>query len=85
MVLVALLGADAADFFVVPRDHVCGSVAAVMHALPKNARGSLGPQEFENYKDRWDLMERPAQDAEWLVPPWVTDTLKGMKWAHRPR
>ena len=68
----------------VPRDHFCASVVAVMHALPKNTWGALGPQEFQNYRDNWQLMERHAEDVAWLVQPWVRDVLDEMGWPHRP-
>lgn len=84
VVLVALHADARADFFVVPRDHVVASVVAVMHALPKNSWGALGPQEFAGYQDAWSLMERPARAAKWSVQPWVLDVLEEMERPQRP-
>ena len=71
VVLVALYVAAPADFYVVPRNHVAATVLAVLEDRPGNTRGMLGPQEFEGYRDEWELMERPAEQVPWRGQGWV--------------
>ena len=84
VVLVALNRPSPADYFVVPRNHVCGAVVAVMEAKPRNQRGGLGPQVFERYRNEWELMEMPARDVDWRVEDWVYPILERLDWPRRP-
>jgi hypothetical protein len=74
-------------FFVVPRN----VVAAAMYAehrewLSRTARDGTPHREnprrnmqlayITGYEDRWDLLERPADEAPLLIDQWYTDCVK---------
>ena len=67
-------------FNVVPRNHVVAAIRvfqAIQDAQQKPwSRKLLGEQEFDRYRGAWDLLECPAFEADWRMPPWVTDGLK---------
>ncbi len=67
-------------FCVVPRNHVCAVVLALDAIFKRQEkpwpRKMIGAQEFSEYRDRWELMQGPAEDVPWsLLPPWVTEEL----------
>jgi hypothetical protein len=78
VILVALREAGGPDYFVLPRDHIRATVEAF--ELEIGGRNFLGEQEFSAYKDRWDLLEHPAWEAEWKVEDWVRKAAKGEGW-----
>ncbi len=76
VVLVALAPPfSRSEFYVVPRSHV--TAAMLTYAQGRSDKGAgwtaryLGPQEFTKYHERWDLMDRSAIEADWLMPSWV--------------
>lgn len=80
VVLVSLGGGRAdTEFHIVPRNHVC-AVTLTLAAIRADEgkawpRKLISEQEFDRYKNRWDLMQAPAEEAPWLLPPWVFDGL----------
>src|SRR5829696_3049704 len=60
VVLVALRGEGSQDFWVVPRDDCWATVLAFHFAFGPDKRVALGEEEFESYRGRWDLLERPS-------------------------
>ena len=64
---------------VVPRNHVVLVVrvlAAILEGQGRKwPRKLLGEQEFTRYRERWDLMTAPAEQAPWMLPQWVFDGL----------
>lgn len=73
VILVALRGDASQEFWVVPRDDCWATVLAFQLALGPAKWVGLGEQEFESYRGRWDLLERPSWDAECAVEKWVSD------------
>lgn len=60
------------QFFIVPRDHVVAAVTVAKAAAGlKDTRNLLGPQEFQEYFEAWELLDRPASEAPWMLPSWV--------------
>ncbi len=73
------------DTYVVPRDHVAAAtwVAHMSWLHSPDAKpgtrnagiGSarVGPEVWDRYRDRWDLLEEAAFDAPVLLPNWMRD------------
>ena len=65
---------------VLPRNHLVAAVRvyqAICDARGEvwKRKGLLGEQEFQGYRDAWELMEKHARDAPWRMPDWVTNWL----------
>lgn len=68
--------------FVVPRDHVAAATWVVHRnwltdpEVPKGRRNTplslarVGEVIFQNYEDRWDLLEQSTQDLAVMLPSW---------------
>lgn len=66
-------------FDVVPRNHVCLVVRVLGSILESQGRAwprkLIGEQEFERYRERWDLMNASSEQAPWMQRQWVFDGL----------
>jgi len=80
VVLVALGDADDHRFFVVPRDVVVATVQAFLLAFKNPSRVVLGEQEYDGYRDAWDLLQKPSWQAPWRLPEWVFGFRDQMEW-----
>jgi hypothetical protein len=83
--VLVLLGSfpDQPGTWVVPRDHVAAAtwighmswlrdpkaVPGKRNAGIESAR--IGPETFERYRDRWDLLDAPATAAPVMLPGWM--------------
>lgn len=80
VVLVALGPSARHTFFVLPRNVMFAAVKAANVALHHPPRLFLGPQEFDRYRDAWDLLEFPSWDAPWLLPSWMVRQRDQIQW-----
>ena len=81
-VLVSLHGPGARpDFYVAPRNHVVALAHCANElflARPRRdggrretSRVSIKVADVERYREKWDLLERDADLAPWMIPEWV--------------
>ena len=64
VVLVALSKDRQHRFYVMPRDVVVATVQALNLAYKNPSRVMLNENEFKDYADEWDLMQRPSWEAQ---------------------
>jgi len=73
---------ERADFYIIPRNHVSAFVFIgfwnwIAEAPEGGRRNPEGrhrtgtPADFAGYHERWDLLEATADDAPWLLEPWL--------------
>ena len=55
------------------------AVKAANVAMHNPSRLFLGPQEFEGYRNTWDL-EVPSWEAPWRLPPWMVRQRDKVRW-----
>jgi hypothetical protein len=80
VVLVSLAPDGRHEFFVVPRDVVFATVQANRIAFDDPSRIRMGPEEYANYRDAWELLQRPSWQAPWHLRAWVFKWRDRMTW-----
>lgn len=79
---------EQSDYYILPRNHMSALVyigfeAWLVGGKPggrprqRHSHRAFNPREFEGYRDRWELLDRHASDAPWLLPQWVWSAAEG--------
>ncbi|MGH2946078.1 MAG: hypothetical protein ACRDPC_07450 [Solirubrobacteraceae bacterium] len=63
-----------------PRDVVFATVQANRIVFNDPRRIWMGPEEYEWYRNRWDLLQAPSWNAPWHLRPWVLNSRGSMTW-----